>query len=353
MVGPEAEHSGIIRAGRAIRRGDGHRGRAQDRAHRQPRLGRRVLRDGGAGIRSRLHPLLAHRPHGRDGGRIGGHGGARRRDREGPEGAAPSSPPRRQAVDRARCAPTTSSSSTPGTPRRAGYVDAIVTPEETRDHAGVPAAGRPPTTRARTSGPSSFRRSTRRPLAGAVRLRALRSALRSRSPVLRAAGAGRRRRRAAASTQCRRPPDRQTVPRPPRPDAGPSPSQPIVPPEAAYAHGWMPLASHRRHRLSRGASRPTTDAACSSPFSTPASMPGVPGLDSTSTGDPSCSTCAISRARAAVAARRVHARGRLGRRSAAGGSAASAGSRALNTAGPVLRRRLQRAAARRAARRPT
>src|SRR4029434_8630299 len=43
---------------------DVHRGGAQDRAHHQSRLRRRVLRDGRAGVRSRFHPELARRPPG-------------------------------------------------------------------------------------------------------------------------------------------------------------------------------------------------------------------------------------------------------------------------------------------------
>jgi hypothetical protein len=76
MVGPEAEHEGIIRAGARFVE-------AMATA-RVPKLvlttnhaGRRLLRDGGAGLRSRFHLLLADRAHGRDGGGERGAGGAR------------------------------------------------------------------------------------------------------------------------------------------------------------------------------------------------------------------------------------------------------------------------------------
>ena len=49
---------------RALRRSDGDGARAEDRAHGEPRVGRRLLRDGGAGLRSRFHLQLAHGPHG-------------------------------------------------------------------------------------------------------------------------------------------------------------------------------------------------------------------------------------------------------------------------------------------------
>ena len=50
---------------RALRRSDGDGARAQARADRESRVGRRLLRDGRAGLRSRLHLQLAHGPHGR------------------------------------------------------------------------------------------------------------------------------------------------------------------------------------------------------------------------------------------------------------------------------------------------
>ena len=49
---------------RALRRSDGDRARAEDRAHREPRVGRRLLRDGGPGLRSRFHLHLADGTHG-------------------------------------------------------------------------------------------------------------------------------------------------------------------------------------------------------------------------------------------------------------------------------------------------
>ena len=117
MVGSEAEHSGIIRAGAHFVEAMATAVVPKIVLDREPRLGRGLLRDGGTGIRSRLHPLLAHRPHGGDGGRIGGDGGARPRDRAGPEGEAGSGAggPALHGVDAGRLrAP----SSTPATPPR-------------------------------------------------------------------------------------------------------------------------------------------------------------------------------------------------------------------------------------------
>ncbi len=75
-----AGHSAAVRAGRlrlhgrprgrarrnhsrrrALRRGDGDGARAEDRAHGEPRVGRRLLRDGGPGLRSRFHLLAGRR----------------------------------------------------------------------------------------------------------------------------------------------------------------------------------------------------------------------------------------------------------------------------------------------------
>ena len=147
---------------RALRRGDGDRGRAQDRAHGQPRLRRGLLRHGGAGLRSRLHPLLAHRPHGRDGGRVRGHGGARPRDRAGPAGEARARRPRSRPSIELDARRLRARSSTPATPRRAGTWTPSSRPEETRDQLAFAAPDRAPTTPGRISVPSCSRRSTRR-----------------------------------------------------------------------------------------------------------------------------------------------------------------------------------------------
>ena len=55
-----------------------------------------LLRDGGAGIRSRLHLLLAHRAHGRDGRRGGDDGRAWPRDRAAQAGRQAARPTRRR-----------------------------------------------------------------------------------------------------------------------------------------------------------------------------------------------------------------------------------------------------------------
>ena len=60
--------------GRAVGGSDGDRAGAEDRAHHQPRVGRRLLRHGRSGVRSRFHLHLADRTHGGDGGRVGSAG---------------------------------------------------------------------------------------------------------------------------------------------------------------------------------------------------------------------------------------------------------------------------------------
>ena len=55
MVGPDAEHSGIIRAGREVCRSDGDCDCSEDRVDCESRVGRRLLRDGGTGFRSGFH----------------------------------------------------------------------------------------------------------------------------------------------------------------------------------------------------------------------------------------------------------------------------------------------------------
>ncbi len=183
MVGPEAEHSGIIRAGRALRRGDGHGGGAQARAHRQPRVRRRLLRHGGAGVRSRLHPLLAHRPHGRDGGRVRGHGGARARDRARPARATRARP-RGEGLGRLDARGLRGPARRPlrGRARACGrHRHARGDPRPAR----LRASHRRQLRRARTSARSCFRRSTRPPLArNRMRRRVCRAVLSSSSPAL-------------------------------------------------------------------------------------------------------------------------------------------------------------------------
>src|SRR4029077_18846809 len=68
--------------GRAVRRSDGDGDRSQAGPHRQSRVRRGLLRNGGTGVRSRLHRVLADRPHGRDGRGVRRAGGVRRRRRQ-------------------------------------------------------------------------------------------------------------------------------------------------------------------------------------------------------------------------------------------------------------------------------
>ena len=65
MVGPEAEHEGIIRAGARFVEAMATARVPEDRADGESRVGRRLLRHGRAGIRPRFHLQLAHRPDGR------------------------------------------------------------------------------------------------------------------------------------------------------------------------------------------------------------------------------------------------------------------------------------------------
>ena len=99
MVGPEAEHAGIIRAGARFVEAMATATRAEDRAHGESRVRRRLLRDGGAGLRSRFHLHLAHRPHGRDGRRVRGAGGARPGARRGEAEGEEAGVRRRRAAD--------------------------------------------------------------------------------------------------------------------------------------------------------------------------------------------------------------------------------------------------------------
>ena len=265
MVGPEAEHCGIIRAG-------AHFVEAMATAV-VPKIvltvnhasGAGLLRDGGAGVRSRLHPLLAHRAHGRDGGRVGGDGGARRRDRAGPAGEARAR--RRGAGARSsRCAPTTSTSSTPATRRRAGTWTPSSRPRR-------PATCSPSRSgsRANYAGPAP------RPLRAAAARRGLRP-LGTHAPALalavrcspprwpappprrEPAGPGRRQPRSPArDPAARRATGERRRGQPPAAESGRSG---IAPPEVAYAHGWMPLASTGVDRVPARASRPMTAAGC-------------------------------------------------------------------------------------------
>ena len=117
---------------RALRRSDGDGARAEDRAHRESRVGRRLLRDGRAGLRSRFHLQLADRPHGGDGRRVGGAGGARPGDRAGEEAAAAARRrTSREPIDEMRADYEQQLDARYAGAR--GFIDAIVYPEDTRD----------------------------------------------------------------------------------------------------------------------------------------------------------------------------------------------------------------------------
>jgi methylmalonyl-CoA mutase cobalamin-binding domain/chain len=126
MVGPGAEHEGIIRSGARFVEAMATARVPEDRAHREPRLGRRATTRWRAGLRPRLHLLVAD-------GRMGVmegesavqavHGPAIERARK----AGAPAPPDVQAPW-TRCAPTTSTSSTRASPPRAASSTRSSTP---------------------------------------------------------------------------------------------------------------------------------------------------------------------------------------------------------------------------------
>ena len=218
----------------ALRRGDGHRDGAEDRAHRQPRLGRRLLRDGGAGLRSRLHPLLADRTDGRHGRRVGGRArctvpSSRRRSRPGAEPSAAV----QASMDAMRADYEHQLDARYAAAR--GYVDAIITPEETRDQLAFLLRHRRQLRAGRTLVPSSFPRSTRYPSADAHLPDPAASAAalpRLRGPLRYSRRAQRRSRpRTCPTSRPRLPPRRSVRNRRRR----------WRPPTLAFAQGWMPL----------------------------------------------------------------------------------------------------------------
>ena len=132
MVGPRSRARGNHSRRRALRRSDGDGARAEDRAHGESRVGRRLLRDGGAGLRSRFHLQLADGPHGGDGRRGRGPGGARSGDRSGAQRRSSRSPRDvGESIDEMRADYEHQLDARYAGAR--GFIDAIVYPEETRD----------------------------------------------------------------------------------------------------------------------------------------------------------------------------------------------------------------------------
>ena len=89
MVGPEAEQEGIIRSGARWVEAMATRASAEDRVDGEPRVRRRLLCHGRAGIRPGFRFHVAIRPDGGDGGGVGGAGGpwpGPRQGRAGEEG---------------------------------------------------------------------------------------------------------------------------------------------------------------------------------------------------------------------------------------------------------------------------
>ena len=130
MVGVEAERDGIIRAGAEMVETHGVRHGAEDCADAESCQRRRILRHGGAGIRSDLHVRLADGAHRSDGGRFGGASdpwsGAGKVEGRGAAGSEGSAGPDRTDTRGLRALA--------GCPPRggAGHVDALIDPLQTR-----------------------------------------------------------------------------------------------------------------------------------------------------------------------------------------------------------------------------
>ena len=280
MVGPEAEHSGIIRAGARF---------VEAMATAVvPKIVLTVNHASGAGYYAMAGQgfdpdfilSLAHRPDGGHGGRVGGRRRctgptSRRRGRPAPN-------PRRRCRPRwTRCAPTTSTSSTPSTPRPAATSTRIVTPEETRDQLAFLLRSR---VQLRRPAPRSLRPSSARH-GHPTLMRRL--PLRGCSGPPSSAAPPRRSLPSRTSTRPRLPHRQRRSRRRPATEAPRRSRSRCAPPERrASRAGWMPLAADRRRRVPHAASRPTTAAACSSAFSTAGSTPACRASQRPPTGDP-------------------------------------------------------------------
>src|SRR3712207_25927 len=105
------------------------------------------------------------------------------------------------------------------------------------------------------------------------------------------------------------PPDGSaTAPRAPAPPPAEEPVERMAPPEVAYAHGWMPLASTGADRFVQEHSTYDGRGVLIAILDT-GTDPGVPGLVTTSTGDPKIVDVRDFSGEGRVALRRVTPRG--------------------------------------------
>src|SRR6266851_3624461 len=202
-----------------VRGSDGDRHRPEARPHREPRVRGGLLRHGGAGVRSRLHPVLADRADGGDGRRVRRPGGvrercgqARKRGRRGGD-ARRLRPPARRPVR--------------GRPRLRGC-----DPPARRHarHPGLPARG-----------DERIPRAPSRPLYLAQHPMTLDRNLVVLSLLATACG-GTAARPATAPVPDRRRPSVAAAPAAADGSAAPAPT-PVVPPPVAFMAGLMPLRS--------------------------------------------------------------------------------------------------------------
>ena len=221
-----------------------------------------------------------------------------------------------------------------------GFVDAIITPEETRDQLAFALRVSAPTTPGPISARSSCRRSTRRSRLGAAcaarcwppssfALACAPARHGSSPPAPEAQHRSRRHEPAAGDV----PPEAIA----PAPAPAEDSVRRVAPPQVAYAHGWMPLASTGVDGFF-ARTRNMTDAGVLIGILDTGIDPAVPGLATTTTGSPKVLDVRDFSGEGSRGAQPRCPGRRLGGRWAGGGSAGSAGSRPSTPIGSLLRR---------------